>query len=79
MQLPALHLYVFYRRKIKELLIKNNYSTKELSKKLNISIGLTRRILNDLKFQNEIEWFARWYGKNAGYCRVWRILESEEK
>lgn len=38
-----------------------------------VGIASVRKVLRNLIDQDDVEWFAEWYGKNAGYTRVYKI------
>jgi ribosomal protein L17 len=75
------------KNQIITILEKNNLTTNQLQNKIlgrgiyskllpEIPINHLRDFLKELQNENKIEWTARWYGRNAGYCRVWRIKEE---
>ena len=51
-------------------------STYEIEDQLKEPLYLIRKALRELKQERKADWYAVWYGCNAGYKRVYRLLDK---
>lgn len=50
----------------------------QIAGRTHFSLALVRKCLQTMKESKHVRWFARWYGRNAGYARKY-VLTTEGK